>query len=148
VIFGYFGAACNITDGRYVYYRYPEKLTADGLYEYTLMPTRMTSRFSIKELTDATLANPFDFSKGVPLLKLKPRVNEVGDTIEVQGMNFEDTQTCLYDLWADPRQVSPINDPKTEARLVAAMTDLMHEADAPVELFDRFNLIRKEAVNV
>ena len=148
VIFGYFGAACNITDGRYVYYRYPEKLTAEGLYEYTLMPTRMTSRFSIKELTDATLENPFGFSKGVPLLKLRPRANEVGDTIEVQGMNFEDTQTRLYDLWADPKQTSPINDPKTEARLVAAMIELMQEADAPVELFDRFNLIRTEAADV
>ena len=148
VIFGYFGAACNITDGRYVYYRYPEKLTADSLYEYTLMPTRMTSRFSIKELTDATLANPFNFSKGVPLLKLKPRTNDVGDTIEVQGMNFEDTETRLYDLWADPRQTSPIDDPKVEARLVATMTDLMHEADAPAELFDRFNLTHSEAFDV
>jgi hypothetical protein len=148
VIFGYFGAACNITDGRYVYYRYPERLTADGLYEYTLMPTRMTSRFSIKELADATLANPFNFSKGVPLLKLKPRTNEVGDTIEVQGMNFEDTQTRLYDLWADPKQTSPINDPKVEARLVATMIDLMHEADAPAELFDRFDLTHNEAFDV
>ena len=143
-IFGYFGAACNITDGRYVYHRYPERLTADGLYEYTLMPTRMTSRFSIRELAGATLANPFDFSKGVPLLKLKPRTNEAGDTIEVQGMSFEDTQTRLYDLWADPGQTTPIEDPKTEARLVAAMTQLMHEADAPLELFDRFNLIYNE----
>ena len=68
-IFGYFGAACNVTDGRYVYHRYPEEMTAEGLYEYTLMPTRMTSRFSIADLTGATLADPFSFTKGVPVLR-------------------------------------------------------------------------------
>ena len=72
----------------------------------------------------------------------------MGDTIEVQGMNFEDTQTRLYDLWADPKQTSPINDPKVEARLVATMIDLMHEADAPAELFDRFDLTHNEAFDV
>tara|TARA_B110000971_G_scaffold110139_1_gene112820 strand:- start:1441 stop:2511 length:1071 start_codon:yes stop_codon:yes gene_type:complete len=147
-IFGYFGAACNVTDGRYVYHRYPEKLTADGLYEYTLMPTRMTTRFSISELVDATLANPFDFSKGVPLLKLKPRANEAGEAIEVQGMDFADTQTRLYDLHNDPGQTTPIDDPEIEARLVAAMTRLMLEADAPPELFERFDLTHERAAHV
>ncbi|MBT6546025.1 MAG: sulfatase, partial [Rhodobacteraceae bacterium] len=147
-IFGYFGAACNVTDGRYVYHRYPEKLTADGLYEYTLMPTRMTTRFSISELVDATLANPFDFSKGVPLLKLKPRANEAGEAIEVQGMDFADTQTRLYDLHNDPGQTIPIDDPEIEARLVAAMTRLMLEADAPPELFERFDLTHERAAHV
>jgi hypothetical protein len=139
-IFGYFGAACNVTDGRYVYHRYPEKLTAEGLYEYTLMPTRMTTRFSISELVGATLATPFDFSKGVPLLKLKPRANEAGETIEVQGMDFADTQTRLYDLHSDPDQTTPIDNPEVEAWLVAAMVRLMVEADAPHELFTRFDL--------
>ena len=147
-IFGYFGAACNVTDGRYVYHRYPEKLTVDGLYEYTLMPTRMTTRFSISELVGATLANPFDFSKGVPLLKLKPRANEAGEAIEVQGMDFADTQTRLYDLDNDPGQTTPIDDLEIEARLVAAMTRLMLEADAPPELFERFNLTHERAAHV
>ncbi|WP_282610555.1 sulfatase [Pelagibius sp. Alg239-R121] len=139
-IFGYFGAACNVTDGRYVYFRYPERFTAEDLYEYTLMPTRMTSRFAISELVGATLANPFSFSKGVPLLKLRPRAGEKGNPVEVQGMNFEDTQTRLYDLGADPHQENPLDDPETEQRLISAMTQLMREADAPDELFARFNL--------
>lgn len=142
-IFGYFGAACNVTDGRYVYHRYPKNLTADGLYEYTLMPTRMSSRFAISELVKATLANPFNFSKGAPLLKLKPRANDAGKTVEVQGMNFEDTQTRLYDLHSDPEQKTPINNPTIEARLVAEMSRLMREADAPQELFKRFDLTYK-----
>lgn len=143
-IFGYFGAAMNITDGRYVYHRYPEKLTAEGLYEYTLMPTRMTSRFAISELVEATLANPFDFTKGAPVLRVSPRANADGDVVEVQGMNFEDTQTRLYDLEKDPRQENPMDAPEIEARLVAALIQQMRDADAPNELFMRFDLMEKD----
>jgi len=140
-IFGYFGAACNVTDGKHVYHRYPEKMTADELYEYTLMPTRMTSRFAISDLVDATLVEPFSFSKGVPLLKLKPRRDEDGAPVEVQGMKLQDTTTALYDLETDPTQKKPLDAPEIEAKLSTTMTDLMHQADAPEELFARFGLV-------
>ena len=137
-----------MTDGRYVYHRYPERLTAEDLYEYTLMPTRMTSRFAISELVGATLAYPFSFSKGAPLLRVRPRVGEDGDPVEVQGMSFEDTQTRLYDLVADPGQNNPLSSPSVEKDLVDAMTRLMREADAPKELFERFGLSTDAAVHV
>jgi len=139
-IYGYFGAACNVTDGRHAYHRYPEKLTAEGLYEYTLMPTRMTNRFAISDLVGATLANPFSFTKGAPVLRLEPRVNGSGEPVECQGMDFEDTVTRLYDLEDDPRQENPIVAPDIEARLVAEMIGHMREADAPPELYARFDL--------
>ena len=140
VIFGYFGAACNVTDGRHVYHRYPESLTADGLYEYTLMPTRMTSRMPISDLVGATLADPFSFTKGASVLRLKPQTDDDGEPVEVQGMNYADTVSRLYDLEKDPRQETPIKAPLKEAELVAAMIALMREADAPAELFTRFDL--------
>ena len=139
-MYGYFGAAVNITDGRYTYFHYPKEMTADGLYEYTLMPTRMTTRFSIRELVDATLHPPFDFTKGVPVLKLLPRASESGHTVEPQGMSFEDTVSRLYDLKTDPSQQTPIDDPVTQARLKAALIDLMRSVDAPSEAFARFEL--------
>ena len=139
-IFGYFGAACNITNGTHVYHRYPEKLNADGLYEYTLMPTRMTTRFPISDLVGATLTDPFSFTKGAPLMKLKPRTNEKGDPVECQGMDFEDTKTQLYNLEDDPKQENPINDPEIEAKLISEMIHHMNEADAPKEMYSRFNL--------
>ena len=104
------------------------------------MPTRMTSRFAIKELVDATLVDPFSFSKGVPLLKLSPRTDDDDAPIEVQGLPFEDTQTALYDLHADQGQKNPLNAPEKEAELVRSMIRLMQEADAPEELFTRFDL--------
>jgi arylsulfatase A-like enzyme len=146
-LFGYFGAACNVTDGRYVYQRYPSTMSAEGLFEYTLMPTRMTSRFAIDELQGATLAEPFDFTKGVPVLKLKPRANDAAQVVEVQGMSFEETETRLYDLYSDPGQTTPIDDPVTETRMIVELTRLMRETDAPPEMFDRFGLNQKEAAD-
>lgn len=144
-IFGLFGAACNVTDGRYVYHRYPETLSTDGLYEYTLMSSRMMSRIPISDLVDATLSDSFSFTKGAPLLRVKPQSNEAGKFMGNQGQNYEDTTTRLYDLNNDPSQVHPINDTEAEARLLQEMTVLMRQADAPVEMFDRFDLTRDTA---
>ena len=140
VIFGYFGAACNISDGTYVYHRYPDKMSTEGLYEYTLMPTRMTTRFPISDLVGATLSNPFSFSKGAPLLKLKSQSNVKGEAVECQNMNFEDTVTRLYNLKTDPRQEKPIAEPEIEEYLIDEMIRHMCEADAPEELYTRFDL--------
>ncbi len=69
-IFGYFGGAVNVTDGRYTYHRYPADLATQEIYQYTLMPTHLWERFSTEELKDATLAPPQPFTKGVPTLKV------------------------------------------------------------------------------
>ena len=139
-IFGYFGSSCNITDVRYTYFRYPETMSADGLYEYTLMPTRMTSRFSIEELAGATLSDPFSFTKGLKLLKLKPKVSEDGVPLEVQGMSFEDTRSQLYDVLKDPKQESPFEDLNIVNYLLREMSQHLKLSDAPEESFGRFGL--------
>ena len=140
LIYGYFGSACNITDGQYTYFRYPEKMSASGLYEYTLMPTRMTSRFSIKELSDLTLSNPFEFSKGLKLLRVKPKVSDNNDPLEVQGMSFEDVRSSLFDITIDPDQKIKLDKPEVVNYLLTEMSELMKKADAPQELFERLKL--------
>ena len=67
VIFGYFGGAVNVTDGRYTYHRFPEDLRAQEIYQYTVMPTHLRGRFTPDELSQATLAGPFRWTKQVPL---------------------------------------------------------------------------------
>lgn len=140
LIFGYHGAACNVTDGRYVYFRYPQNMTADGLFEYTLMPTRMTARFDVTELAGAEMAGPFEFTKGVPVMRLKSRRDKNGRTVETTGLPYEDAETALYDLHEDPGQTRPINDPVIETQMVEHLRRLMHELDAPPESFERFDL--------
>lgn len=139
VIYGVFGSAVNITDGRHTYFRYPHDLKAADLYQYTLMPTHMKERFSVAELADATLAPPMPFTKGVPLLKVpatpkSPVYNGHGPGGQ------QDTNTVLYDLANDPAQMNPVSDAEGEARLAQQMLRLMRANDAPEESFSRLGL--------
>lgn len=129
VIFGVHGGHVNITDGRYVYMRGPVTEN-QPLYEYTLMPTHMRSRFGVEELQAIELADPFPFSKGCRTMRMATR----------QPPWSLPRQTMLFDLQADPDQTSPITDPSVETRLIEQMVALMKKNDCPAEQFERLGL--------
>lgn len=140
-IYGYFGAACNITDGRHTYLRYPDDLDATGLFEYTLMPTRFGRMFRPEELRDAELVAPFDFTKGVPVLKVRPQVTEDNKASAMDGFfTFQDAKTVLYDTKADPGQVRPLLDDALAGSLARAMAAELARHDAPESLYARLGL--------
>jgi arylsulfatase A-like enzyme len=139
VLYGVFGSAVNITDGRHTYFRYPRDLRGADLYQYTLMPAHMKELFSVAELADATLAPPFPFTKGVPLLKV-PATPKSPVFFGHGPGGQQDTNTVLYDLACDPAQLEPIRDAAVEARLLAAMGRLMRANDAPAESYSRLGL--------
>jgi len=137
-IFGMFGAATNIADGRYVYFRYPEDMTAHELYEYTLMPMRQKSLMDKDDLRGATLTESFAFTDGVPVLKLPARRNAAGQPSGHPGQGaYDDTATVLYDMSADPGQATPIDDPAVVQRLETSMVDILTRNEAPPEAFTR-----------
>ena len=136
-LYGIFGGAINATDGRYTYFRYPQDMESTALFEYTLMPQHATTPFTATELSQATLHPGFDFT-GMPVLKI-PAIPGAKRP-PMQGGGFDETATVLYDLVAHPGQVSPLNDPTTEARLIALITAAMRDHDAPPEVFTRFDL--------
>jgi arylsulfatase A-like enzyme len=139
LIYGVFGSAVNVTDGRYTYFLYPPQMHRDGLYQYTLMPMHMKEMFSLDELRDATLAPPQGYSKGVSLLRVPATPKSPQYKLHGPGSQH-DTQTVLFDLLADPGQLSPIRDEAVEARLRRAMIQLMRDNDAPEEYFSRLGL--------
>jgi arylsulfatase A-like enzyme len=69
VLFGYFGGAVNVTDGRYTYHRFPADIEKQEIFQYTLMPNHMAQRFTPEELSSSSLAAPFGWTKQVPLLR-------------------------------------------------------------------------------
>jgi arylsulfatase A-like enzyme len=141
-IFGYFGGAVNVTDGRYTYHRYPPDLRTQEIYQYTLMPTHIWEPFSTEELASASLAEPFPFTKGTPLLKVPVIERSPMNTSYGPGVMIE-SETRLYDLEIDPGQGGALQEPQNEARLTRLMVELMAENDAPPEAFAR---IKVEAV--
>ena len=139
ILYGYFGGAVNVTDGRHTYHRFPPDLRTQEIHQYTLMPTHIFSPFSVEELAEMRVAGPLPFTKGakvmqVPVTERSPFFNVYGP-----GALLEDV-TRLYDLVADPGQASPLQDPATEARMVALMARLMAANHAPPEAFARLGL--------
>jgi arylsulfatase A-like enzyme len=144
-LFGYFGGAVNITDGRYTYHRYPADLAAQEIYQYTVMPTHIFSFFTPEELSLASLSDGFAFTKGakllrVPVIERSPMYNNYGP-----GALLE-SDTRLYDLETDPGQQNPLRGSPEERRLLDLMTRLMRANDAPAEAFTRLDLPQTAAV--
>lgn len=140
-ILGMFTGPLCVVDGRHTYFRYPVKGEARWSM-YTLSPAHLAKMFEPHELRSASLAPPFDFTKGAPLLKvpLDPRNGQVGSDNKSLG----DARTALYDLAEDPRQENPLDDPVNERRLAEAAVRELLRHDAPIEYYELFDLTRPE----
>ncbi len=128
-LFGYFGSAINITDGRYVLMQ-PVVHPEIAVNEYTLMPTHMNNRFQPEEFRDVSLAEPFPFTRNCKTLKIPTAVYNAEKISE----------PTLYDVIADPHEAHPIHDPELIRTLQAEMVRLLKENDAPEELYARMGL--------
>jgi hypothetical protein len=102
----------------------------------------MIDLFDIGELQSSELAPPFNFTKGAPTLRMKlnPKNTQVGQ----DGDTLEDCETTLYDVAADPRQESPLDDPTVETRLETEIARHFALHDAPPELFTHFDLAQPD----
>lgn len=151
LMFGQHGNQVNVTDGRYVYMR----AAVEGnkpLYEYTHMPTHMRSRFSVEEMRTMTIAPPFTFTKGCPLMRIESpgipagRMPLPASTLrlvdgEYLSKKYNETKhTLLFDLQTDPQQLQPLQDEEIEKRMIALLLQLMRENDAPQEQYERLGL--------
>lgn len=129
-LFGIHGGHVNITDGRYVYMRAPVSRDNSPLYNYTLMPTHMKNHFTIGELSDIILQEPFAFTKGVQTLK-----------VSATSFNLSHSfGTLLFDQSSDPGQQAPMNDKEVEGKMIELLKDLMAANDAPEDQFIRLGL--------
>jgi arylsulfatase A-like enzyme len=129
-LFGLHGAHVNCTDGRYVYMRAPASPDNAPLYEYTLMPMHIRSRFSVEELANIELAEPFSFTKGCRMMRIPARA----------WINPHSFGTLLYDVEKNPGQEHPIQDVAIEQRMIGHLLRLMEEHDSPLEQYERMGL--------
>lgn len=130
ILFGQHGMHVNVTDGRYVYMRAPANPENEPLYNYTLMPTHMSQLYSVEELQDIQLQEPFSFTKGCSTMKIKSRT----------WRNPYPFGTLLFDLEHDPKQENPLNDPRVEAKMTEYLVRIMRETGAPPEQYERLGL--------
>ena len=90
------------------------------LYEYTLMPQHIRGPFSVEELQDIQLAEPFSFTKGCRTMKIAGRA----------WVDAHAYGTLLFDVEADPGQKQPLNDPALENMMIQHLLRLMRENDS------------------
>ena len=135
-LYGMHGNYTCVTDGHNTYLRAPATMDGRGSYEYTLMPTHMRCRFSPEELREATLVEPFSFTKGCPVLRvpMKPPA--------FSGAIYGSKLFCTDD---DPDQRHELDDSELEVHMARGMVRLMHETDAPREEYARLGLPEDEA---
>lgn len=141
-ILGMFAGPICATDGRYTYYRFPDDTAETGVSLYTLMPSHLDTYFSPEELRSMEVTAPFDFTKGVPLLRMQmsPEVDESGLTCVANWHQG----SCLFDLATDPGQESPIEESRTIRRLTDEIVGHLDNHHAPPETYRRYGLDRTE----
>lgn len=137
-ILGMFAGPICVTDGRYTYYRFPEATDGAALPAYTVMPSHLEDLFSEEEMRSAELVQPFDFTKGSPMMRitLGPDIGETGRECVA---NWHDG-SCLFDLENDPGQLEPLDDPQTIGRLTSAIVDHLQRHNAPTEIYAHYGL--------
>lgn len=136
IIYGYFGGAVNITDGRYTYMRYPENMSSTNLNEYTLMPAHMLTPFSREELEKATLCETSAFSDGYPVLRVP--VDENSHWFNSHGPGgMADCVSTMFDLETDPEQLKPLANSPIEKQLSLEIETQMKLNNAPDEALVR-----------
>ncbi|MDQ0222593.1 sulfatase [Streptococcus moroccensis] len=137
-LYGDHGKQINITNGKHVYMRAPKSNKNGPLYDYTLMPTHMRSRFTVEELKQATLVSkPFKFTKGAPVLKIPAQNNTL----------LYNSGNLLFDIEIDPGQTTPLSDETIEVEMINAMISEMKKSEAPVEQYERMGLPTEATVN-
>ncbi|EAW1054828.1 hypothetical protein BJN50_02880 [Salmonella enterica] len=130
-LFGVFSGHVNVTDGRYVYMRAAQPGREHDIANYTLMPIKINARYDVDELGKLSLAPPFNFTKGLQILRIPARE-------KYKGVNS--FGHLLFDLRDDPQQQHPIHDEAIEARMINLLIRLMKENDAPAEQYRRLGL--------
>lgn len=136
-LFGIHSGHVCCTDSRYVYMRAPATAENAPINNYTLVPMHMNKRFESHELDTMELAEPFSFTKGSKLLKMR----YFGRPKQIGAIDPYAHGTLLFDLESDPLQEHPIDDSNAESRMIEHMVRLMILNDAPLDQYERLGLM-------
>ena len=139
---GMFAGPVCITDGRYTYFQFPEDSNAPAPPMYTVMPSHLDTLFSIDELKSSQLVEPFDFTKGAPVLSMNCSL-DVGETGLTCVANWP-AGSVLFDIDTDPHQESPVTRDDVKDRLVNLIAEQMSLHDAPKAIYTHYGLTNRQ----
>ena len=146
-IFGYFGKQVNITDGRYTYFRSPNRENRP-LNLYTSIPTDIRRYFNTDRIKDVSMigCGPFLSWTDYPVYRIPADAiygHEKG-TLRFTFLNDWEKDDQLYDLWEDYGQERNLVEDRPEQveRLAELMRQALEACGAPKEQLERMRLTR------
>jgi hypothetical protein len=137
LVYGYFGMALNLTDGRYTYFRNP--VQADTTVNaYTAMPTGFHGFLPREQLASAELGRFLGHTYNIPIYKIPQK----GQAPHRHGASADSYQPVheLFDLSADPGQDHPLDDAALIARFNNRVRAHLYRLKAPEEHLARLGL--------
>lgn len=138
-LFGYFGMAANVTDGRHVYMRNPAAAANEPLFAYSALPCSPALVRRREAYAQVETGRWFRFAHDLPLYRFpvdKPGAGLSHLHADAGGAGRHQ----LYDIIADSDQAHPCSDPAVEERMAGHLRRLMQDAEAPPEQFQRLGL--------
>jgi len=137
-IFGYFGMATNITDGRHVYMRNPVNADGGPLHAYTSMPVGGLWSWLPRSVHEKIeMGRYFGHTYNLPLYKI-PVTGSLPRALP--GEESYQGRHQLFDVANDPQQRSPLDDPKLEAHFVERIAAHLSACEAPAEQYTRLGM--------
>lgn len=137
-IFGYFGKATNITDGRYVYMRNPINEDAGPLHAYTAMPVMGLNAWFPREVHDRMeMGRYFGHTYNMPLYKI-PATGAI--PLHHADEPSHQAHHQLFDIIADPNQETPLHDPALEEHFIGRIATHLAACEAPAEQYTRLGI--------
>ncbi len=143
VLYGLFGQSMNITDGRYTYFKCPDKADNTPLNLYTSMPTTLNQYIGGESIGDYSNISMGQFLSWTDF----PVYAIAGENFNFRNVSQRfDLRTSyhssnhLFDLKKDYEQNIEIEDPAVEAYMKNLMKKALTEHDSPKEQFERLGL--------
>ncbi|MEF2877171.1 MAG: sulfatase [Blautia sp.] len=134
VIYGWFGRAVNVYDGRYTYFRSPQNEKNQPCYQYFAMPSTVWRYFGNDYAQDLEMGRFLPYTDyPVYRLHVKRPEDYSGDISYVK-------KSLLFDIKSDYKQQIPIENPELEKEMCMKLIRGMKEAQSPKEQYERLGL--------
>lgn len=130
-LYGFYGKAVNMTDGKYTYFRAPASMDNLPLSLYTAMPTSFKKYIGIDAAEKIEIGSFLEYTD-YPVYKIPQK--KAG-----KAMKYV-CESLIFDIESDYAQQKAIKDEEIEGRLIQKLILAMKEAGAPKEQFERLGL--------
>ena len=137
LLYGYHGMAVNITDGKYTYFRAPNKENYP-CFEYTCIPTTIR-KYLGKGIEESIEMGRFLKRTQYPVYKIPVKNPSIVDDRSEPLKEVEESK--LFNIEIDYEQNNEILDKELEGKYINLLKKALKEYDSPDEQLDRLGIV-------